>query len=68
MIDLLLHVNVPVMLITLILLMCLGSFLKLLLNFIENLLQLVKILTLPSLQFRVVPLRELRRIPIIVAA
>ena len=50
-IHLLLHVNEPVMLITLILFMRLGRLLKLLLNLVEDLLQFVKILALPSLKF-----------------
>ena len=59
MIHLLLHVNVPVMLITFVLFMRLGCLLKLLFHLIEDLLQLIKILALPSLELRVVTLGEL---------
>ena len=59
MIHLLLHVNEPVMLITFVLFMRLGCLLKLLFHLIEDLLQLVKILALPSLKLRVVTLGEL---------
>ena len=59
MIHLLLHVNEPVMLITFVLFVRLCRLLELLFHFIEDLLQFVKILAFPSLQLRVVALREL---------
>ena len=56
MVDLLLHVDKSVMLVTLILLMCFSCLLILRFDFNENFLQLVEILTLPGLQLRMVTL------------
>jgi len=50
-IDLLRQVDASIMLISFILSHCFGSFLVLLLDFIEYLLEFVEVLALPSLQF-----------------
>lgn len=59
-IDLLRQVDASIMLISFILSHCFGSFLVLLLNFIEYLLKFVEVLTFPSLQLGVVSVAELR--------
>ena len=55
MVDLLLHVDASIVFISLVLLHGLGGLVELLLNLIENLLQLVKVLTPPRLQLGMIP-------------